>query len=196
MAKDRPWMKFECLTWLSDPHLSCCSPTDRGVLIDLMSLAHFGEPYGYISNGGQPLGDLEIQRTRHYPYQLWRKSRDNLLKANRIAQDEDTGAYYIPRMVEDAKKSALNSVHGMWGGNQKLGGGGNRPQPKAEPSACVMFKEYADTIWLCETRKQPEKVAKLYAKVQKVLGKEQHDEMKELIEGWKKDPKSKNTRKQ
>jgi len=44
MPSDRPWFQFWARDWLDNPDLRKCSVAARGVLADLMALAHDGVP--------------------------------------------------------------------------------------------------------------------------------------------------------
>jgi len=138
VAKDRPWLMFYPRDWFGDPHLRCCRAASRGVLIDLMCLAHDGTPYGYLINGGKPLTSKEIERALGVPWQTWRACRTELLRKRRLKYDGRRHAYYVPRMVRDGESRERAIADGSRGGNPKL--------KKAKQSADVLVAEYAAEI--------------------------------------------------
>jgi len=178
MAKDRPWLKFYAETWLADPHLRLCDASARGVLIDLMSLAHFGSPYGYVTNGKKALTDKEIPDALRIPWQTWRKSKASLLEHHRLEYDEDRDALFIPRMVRDGVKSDKARMYGLQGGNPALVSPGED-----------LFGTFIEQIWK-EEKKKAKKSAKIIAQLwqmaRKKLSDKQLAEMEELINDWKK----------
>jgi hypothetical protein len=115
------WFKFYATDWLADPHLRLCNAAARGVLIDLMALAHNGEPYGYVSNGGMALTEKQLVRVLAVNRQTLSKALAALELHGRIARAADD-LLYIPRMVKDGAKLAQSVAHGKLGGNPKLKG--------------------------------------------------------------------------
>jgi len=48
LPRQHPWFKFYPSDWLGNPKVRMLSPENRAALIDLMAVAHFHEPYGYL----------------------------------------------------------------------------------------------------------------------------------------------------
>ncbi len=61
--KKFPWFKMWSSVWLSDPHLNHCKWDAKGLLTELMCIAHNGTPRGSITNGGLPLSTKDIAKT-------------------------------------------------------------------------------------------------------------------------------------
>lgn len=183
MAKDRPWFMLYAETWLADPHLRLCDASDRGTLIDLMCLAHHGDPYGYVTNGEKPLTDKEIPKALGIPWQTWRKNKEALLAHARIGFNEESEAYFIPRMVRDGIKSDKARINGLQGGNPNL----------VSPGEDLLF-EFIEQIWKNVKKKKKgddggkiqRRVDLLFKQAEEKLTAKQFNEMKELIDEWSK----------
>ena len=52
-AKRQPWMKFYPTDWQADGELGACSLTARGLWIELISLMHRSEKYGFLLISGR-----------------------------------------------------------------------------------------------------------------------------------------------
>jgi len=120
-VKNRPWLKFYPQDWLSDSSLSLCSLAEKGLLIDIMALAHNGQPYGYVTNGGQALTEQELGRVLAVNRQTMSRAMANLKLRHRIGVTSG-GAIYVPRMVKDGKQREQASKDGEKGGNPTLKG--------------------------------------------------------------------------
>lgn len=83
MSRNLPWMRFFVGDWLNDPRLSLCSPSTRGVWIDLIAAMHIDGREGEITA-------TEVQLAR-----LCRCSPDQVLAA--IDELESTGAAQVTR---------------------------------------------------------------------------------------------------
>ncbi len=133
--KHKPWMKFYCQDWLGDPHLRACSAAERGILMDLVCLAHSGTPYGYLTNGGHSLDVELLSKVLRLRVNSLQTRIQHLLEMGRLGITDD-GTYYIPRMVQQAQRDALASKHGKQGGNPALKGTDNRAlKPRDKPEA-------------------------------------------------------------
>ena len=125
-----PWFKFYANHWSGDPHLRLCSLTARGLLIDLMAIAHNGNPYGYVTNGDKALNEQELGRVLSCNWQTVSKALAELELNGRIGRAIG-GVIYIPRMVRDGNKTKEYREYGRRGGNPELNLGVN-PRDKAE----------------------------------------------------------------
>ena len=119
--KHKPWMKFYCQDWLGDPHLRACSAAERGILIDLMSLAHSGTPYGYLTNGGRTLDVELLSKVLRLRVNSLQTRIQHLLEMGRLGITTD-GVYFIPRMAQQATRDVLAKEYGKRGGNPTLKG--------------------------------------------------------------------------
>lgn len=93
--------------WLFDDDLRECDPYDRGVLFDLMCMAHSCTPYGVLVHNGAAVPEERIAKRIGITVDDWRASRARLLMARRITLDELTGAVQIPRMVKEMKAAQV-----------------------------------------------------------------------------------------
>lgn len=115
---DRPWMKLWTRRWLDSKQLRRCSPAARGVLADLMCLAHEGTPYGFLRDEHGPLEEAFMASRCVTPLSKFRASVSELKKFDRITEHE--GALVVPQMVEDEEERLLKVKQGGSGGNPKL----------------------------------------------------------------------------
>jgi hypothetical protein len=116
--KDNKWFKFCASDWIGDPQLRLCTLESKGLLIELMALAHHGTPYGYVNHSGQAITDMEIARLVGEPETKVKICLDELLRKTRLY--EDGNGYYIKRMVEDGNQSDKYRDAGRAGGSPKL----------------------------------------------------------------------------
>lgn len=117
--KRRAWLKFYVHDWLTDPLLRTCSPQARGMLMDLICLAHDAEPYGYIPGSGSPQEIALISRGTGLRRDFSLRLLDELLRLDRVIRAAD-GRLYIKRMVQMAVEEAVACANGMKGGNPAL----------------------------------------------------------------------------
>jgi len=114
----KPWLKFYAADWLSSPELRACTLAEKGLLIDLMCIAHRHEPYGYFTDGTDESLSIVAQMVRirlprlvQMVYKLRTKGR---------VSASDGGQLYIKRMVADHDYSLQQSDFGRKGGNKAL----------------------------------------------------------------------------
>lgn len=110
-----------------------CSLEAKGLLIDLMSLAHHGDPYGYVTNGGMPLTERELPQVLGVHPRTLRKCIELLSSHGRVVVESD-GKLAIPRMIKDEEERAFFAEKGSIGGKktwESLKGG---LEPPLEPS--------------------------------------------------------------
>jgi len=195
MAKEQPFLKFYCESWLGDPHLRCCDASDRGVLIDLMCLGHFGSPYGFVTNGGMPITEKQIMKALGIPWQTWKKCRKSLLESGRLKFDEEQKAFFIPKMVRDGAKLSAATFYGKQGGNPKLKVGGKNTSAQSES---MLLMEYGDQIWnemellrvKDNTSDHEENIRRLWVKANDVMKKASYKELKDVVSNWQKNGRS------
>jgi len=119
MLEKRPWFKFRPETWLADPHLRLTSVQSRGILIDLMALAHNGKPYGFLTNGGLAMTVVEMAAICRVSKRQMDKALSELLRTNRVSLT-DRKVYYVPSMVDADAAAEAASLFGKMGGNPNL----------------------------------------------------------------------------
>jgi len=120
--KKNHWYKHDANDWLADVELRRCSLKARGLLEDLICMAHNTEPYGYIDIGCQPSDQewvKELAMTVRCHHKECSTAWQELVKRRRIGVDKDGNAY-IPRMVSDHAYSLQQSNFGKGGGNPAI----------------------------------------------------------------------------
>lgn len=131
-------LQFDTAAWLTNMELRDCSPHDRGILIDLMCLAHRGDPYGHIAKGGSAKQPHSIADYLRIDRKEFSECVKRLMDSGRIGIAEQSGAIYIPRMVRDGSIAAASKEGGMRGGNPAL----ITRKEKAERSAPITVEVY------------------------------------------------------
>jgi hypothetical protein len=122
----RPWMKFYPADWRSDPGLRACSLASRGVWIDLISLMHEAEPYGFLLLNGRPLTQKQVAGMLGVRESEVSKAMQEL-EENFVLSISDEGIVYSRRMVRDEAKRLKDQENGKTGGNPHLNQGVNPP---------------------------------------------------------------------
>jgi len=117
--KVKPWLKFEPSAWLSDPKLRSCTTSERGVLIDLICLAHRNCDYGYLGFKNDADGVRMIAKCLSIARRTLAKCIANLIDMERICIAND-GEMYIKRMIQDHEYACKQSTNGEKGGNPTL----------------------------------------------------------------------------
>lgn len=125
------WFKFYAKDWIGDSELRLCSPAARGLLADIMSLCHQGNPYGYLKRGnGDDYTEKELCAILHYRAAEYRKLYIELVDRSRILEDEV--GVYVPRLVKEHEKTEFFRAKGSLGGNPDIVG--KRPDKKRKPA--------------------------------------------------------------
>ena len=117
--KKHPWYKMHASVWLSDIHLKQCKWEGKGLLADLMAMAHHGTPRGYVTNGGLSVSDKEIAKNFGETEKKTKKLMQKLLDTHRIGLTDD-GTIYIPSMVRETAQAEKAATDGAKGGNPDL----------------------------------------------------------------------------
>ena len=112
-------MKLHTRDWLDNKELRRCSPGARAILADLMCLAHEGYPYGYLTDKLGPLTEEYLASRCVVSVDKLREGITQLKAALRVHENE-SGALYIKRMVEDEEIRLKRAAGGSLGGNPKL----------------------------------------------------------------------------
>lgn len=94
----------------------------KAVLVDLMSIANEGEPYGYLADEHGPLTDDYMASRGSRSVVVFRKSVVELIRYTRLGFEDGKG-YFIPRMVRDEAIRMKRAV----GGGMSIG------HPKTHP---------------------------------------------------------------
>lgn len=122
-----PWMKFYTADWRADSGLRSCKNAARGLWIDLLSLMHESDEYGYLFIAGkQPTAKVLSRILGGGTEREYREQLAELEEANVFSRRAD-GAIYSRRMVQDLKKSQRFKEFGKRGGNPILKSKGEPP---------------------------------------------------------------------
>lgn len=140
MAK-LPYMQFYPGDWLKATDLRGCSPTARGVWIDLLCLM-WESP----SRGTLPYTDSQIADTVAGPYEVVLAAVVELVSAG-VASRDDGGALYSRRMVRDYGISQARAIAGHAGGEEtqtrKSSKRGSKTQAKLQQTIDKAVKQTA-----------------------------------------------------
>lgn len=99
-----PILHFDTEAWMRDKELQSCSPHLRGILINLMCLAHSGNPYGTLTNAeGKLLDEHFVAEKVSLSHKDWLIVYDTLMVKRRIALDPLTDSICIPKMLRDGR---------------------------------------------------------------------------------------------
>jgi hypothetical protein len=112
MAGKLPFYKFFVDDWLADMHLRVCSPAARGLMIDLICLAHKSDRRGFIQQANTtPLTQEQVARLLGYPSAEAGNLFHELFNAGAISASE-TGVLFIPAMVREERIRKARSEAG------------------------------------------------------------------------------------
>lgn len=114
-----PWMKFYPQDWRADEKLRMCSLAARGLWIEIMSLMHRSEKYGFLLISGRVPSDAQLAMQVGAPIE---QITDLLaeLETCEVFSRNSTGIVFSRRMVRDQKKVRTSRENGKKGGNPKL----------------------------------------------------------------------------
>lgn len=114
-----PAFQFYPGDWLRDPAVRACSLEERGFWIDVLSLAHAGEPRGHLTVGGLPPTDAELARMIGTTPASVRRLLASLERKGVYSRTE-SGVIYSRRMVSDEHIRQVRAAAGKLGGNPAL----------------------------------------------------------------------------
>ena len=97
---DRPYLQLFTRDWLDDLSLRSVSCHSRGVLADLMCIAHESKPYGFLSINDQKMSIKLIASRCNMSAGKVERAMLELEKFGRLRQNEQ-GVWFVPRMVKD-----------------------------------------------------------------------------------------------
>ena len=112
--------------WLKDIPLRKASPPARALWIDMICMAHDGEPYGHVTVGGLPASIEDLSVISRIPPSRVRRYVDELLMLGVCSIDENQ-RIYCRRMIRDHAKFLSDKANGKTGGNPNLKKGVNPP---------------------------------------------------------------------
>lgn len=108
----RPSMQFYPRDWLAHPGLRMCSLQARGLWIDMMSLMHSGEPYGYLTHKGKDILPPVLARIVGASIAEIEALLAELKEHGVVSQAED-GRLYSGRMVRDEELRQVRAAGGV-----------------------------------------------------------------------------------
>lgn len=127
MSRNR-WSKFWWQDWQRDPALRSCGLAARGLWMELLCLAHEGEPYGHVVINGRAATNMQIAKIVGHPEKDIAKLLHELEYAGAFSRT-DQGVIYSRRMVRDKEISDQAAIDGKSGGNPVLRKGAKPPVP-------------------------------------------------------------------
>jgi len=113
-SKRLPWFKFYPRDWRADPDTRLLSLPAKGLLLELMCLAHDGDPYGHITSKGRALNAHDLSKVVACNYQTLGKALAELEHSGCVTTPNGC-AMCVPRMVRDYAKRVAAQEHGSEG---------------------------------------------------------------------------------
>lgn len=108
----RPSMQFYPRDWLAHPGLRMCSLAARGLWMDMMSLMHSGEPYGYLTHKGKDILPPVLARLVGVSLAELEGYLHELIDHGVVSQT-DTGTFFSGRMVKDEHNRQVRAAGGV-----------------------------------------------------------------------------------
>lgn len=115
----QPWFKFYPGDWRQCPELQLCSLEARGLWIDLLCLAHQGEPYGHVTVNGKALSTEQIATLVGQSVTVVAKALLEL--CHHGVCDRIDGTVVSRRLVRDSHLSRERSKAGSEGAKARWG---------------------------------------------------------------------------
>ena len=115
----RPSFQFYPSDWLRDTALRSCSPSARGLWIDMICFMHEGNPYGHLKVGNKvilPSNLASMVGATLLEVEGWLSE----LHQAGVYEIADTGEIYSKRMVRDETLRNKRAEGGKLGGNPSL----------------------------------------------------------------------------
>jgi len=136
----RPSFQFYPADWANDSKLQVCSMSAQGMLINMMCHMHQSNEYGFLIINGtipEPKTIAKLLRISPKKFQKWSQE----LVQNGVVKNDERGAFFCQRMVEDEELREVRRQCGKLGGNpnllnQRVNQGSNQnPTPSSSPSS-------------------------------------------------------------
>ena len=115
----RPSFQFYPSDWRNDGNLRLCSIAARGLLIDLMCIAHECDVYGVLAQNGHAFDHKTVGKLTGLRTDTAAKLTEELTR-NRVLSYNENGALYSRRMVRDEDLRNIRAEAGAKGGNPHL----------------------------------------------------------------------------
>ena len=142
------WSKFWWKDWQGDQGLRSCSVAARGLWMDLLCIAHEGDPYGHVTINGTAPTVKRLATISGIAEGAAKTLLEELREAGVFSVTED-GVIFSRRMVRDKAASGRGKDHGENGGNPEILRGAIPKSERARP--------YKKTD-------SPQKTARIFAK--------------------------------
>ncbi len=113
------WSKFWWQDWQRDPALRACSLAARGLWMEILAVAHEGDPPGHLTINGNPPSNRQIAAIAGCAVKTVTALLAEL-EANGVFSRTDAGTIYSRRMVRDHELFLSAVLHGRKGGNPAL----------------------------------------------------------------------------
>lgn len=105
--------------WMGDLGLRKASLAARGLWIDMLAIMSSEEPIGYLTDGGQPMSDIQLSRLVGSTPAEVRTLLDELDRLHIFSRTKG-GLLYCRRIVRDEINARKNRDNGKKGGNPAL----------------------------------------------------------------------------
>lgn len=111
MSNGHRWSKFWWQDWQGDKCLRRCSMAARGLWMEMLCIAHDGEPYGHVALNGHALGasDLADMISKTTVKEVAKLLAE--LEAVGVFSRTESGTIYCRRMVKDSDRSEEGRQH-------------------------------------------------------------------------------------
>lgn len=118
MPAERRWSKFWWQDWQREPSLRMCSMAARGLWMELLCLAHDGQPYGHITVNGRAPTPKQIAGIASAPEKEVSAWLRELEDAGVFSRTDD-GVIFCRRMLRDreASEAGREAIGKRWGNN-------------------------------------------------------------------------------
>jgi hypothetical protein len=115
----RPAFQFYPSDWRNDGNLRLCSMAARGLLIELMCIAHECDEYGVLAQNGHVFDHKTVGKLTGLRTDTVAKLTEELTQNGVLSRNEN-GALYSRRMVRDEHVRKIRAEAGVKGGNPLL----------------------------------------------------------------------------
>jgi len=119
MKIKRPAFQFYPSDWRNDGNLRLCSMAARGLLVELMCIAHECDDYGVLAQNGHVFCHKTVGKLTGLRTDTVAKLTEELTQNGVLSRDEN-GALYSRRMVRDEYVRKIRAEAGVKGGNPLL----------------------------------------------------------------------------
>ena len=163
MKIKRPSFQFYPSDWRNDGNLRLCSMAARGLLVELMCIAHECDDYGVLAQNGHVFDHKTVGKLTGLRTETAAKLTEELTRNGVLSRDEN-GALYSRRMVRDEHVRKIRAEAGVKGGNPLLVNHLVKQTAKQKPtpssSSSSSLDSHRSAAWQEPTREQVIEVAR------------------------------------